>query len=113
MFEVLSRPEFSRRVSATRRNDSFAQPHTRSTISGVYREKCRFTTWSTQRGFFIDGSVFGRPGTLRSSTSERVSGFPAGGAGGGFLWYAQLAVSYFFPSGDSPEKTPPSSSVSL
>jgi len=43
-------------VRATLRNISRGQPVTRSTISGVYRAKWRFTIWKTQKGFTVGES---------------------------------------------------------
>ncbi len=42
---VRSRVEFRVQASQTSRSCSGGTPHTRSTISGVYRAKCRLSTW--------------------------------------------------------------------
>jgi hypothetical protein len=55
----LSGPELSASVSATFRKRSGGQPVTRSTISGVYREKCRRTIWKTHWGCWSVGSISG------------------------------------------------------
>ncbi len=47
---VRSGPELATSVRATRSNASGPMPQTRSTISGVYRAKCRLRICSTQRG---------------------------------------------------------------
>src|SRR3954469_4342250 len=47
---VRSRPLLAVIHSATCAKASGSMPHTSATISGVYREKCRLSTWNTHRG---------------------------------------------------------------
>ena len=56
---VRSRPEFSVISRATSANCSGGMPQTSCTSSGVYRAKCRLSTWNTQRGCCSVGSVSG------------------------------------------------------
>ena len=56
---VRSRPEFSVISRATSANCSGGTPQTSCTSSGVYRAKCRLSTWNTQRGCCSVGSVSG------------------------------------------------------
>src|SRR6266496_1059905 len=51
---VRSRPEFEVSRSHTLANASGGTPQACSTISGVYRAKCRLSTWKTQRGWSSD-----------------------------------------------------------
>ena len=48
---VLSRPLEATRVAAIRAKSAGPMPQTCSTSSGVYRAKCRLSTWNTQRGW--------------------------------------------------------------
>ena len=43
----------------TRANVSSGTPHSSATISGVYRAKCRLSTWKTHRGWVSVSSVSG------------------------------------------------------
>src|SRR2546427_12321914 len=54
-------------------NFSLGEPHTCSTISGVYRAKCRFRIWNTQCGFWSVGSFSAGPG-LRDRTKSSNGG---------------------------------------
>src|SRR2546430_14944916 len=86
-------------------NFSLGEPQTCSTISGVYRLKCRFRIWNTQCGFCSVGSFSAGPG-LRDRT-RASNGGPARFAIRAFVTgpgafcpplYAQPAVSYRPPS---------------
>ena len=48
---VFSRPLAATRVAAIFAKSAGPIPHTCSTIAGVYRAKCRFSTWNTHRGW--------------------------------------------------------------
>src|SRR5438034_3944555 len=58
-------------------NFSLGEPQTFSTISGVYRLKCRFRIWNTQCGFWSVGSFSAGPGlsdrTRSSNGGDRKS----------------------------------------
>jgi len=56
---VRSRPELLVTASQTARKFSGGMPQICSIISGVYREKCRFSTWKTHRGCCSVSSVSG------------------------------------------------------
>ena len=47
---VFSRPLAATSVAAILAKSAAAMPQTCSTSSGVYRAKCRFSTWKTHRG---------------------------------------------------------------
>ena len=59
---VRSRPEFAVSSSHIRPNTSGGTPQACSTISGVYRAKCRLSVWKTQRGCSRDSATRG-PGS--------------------------------------------------
>ncbi len=58
---VRSRPELAVISSQTRSKAARGMPQACSTISAVYRAKCRLRIWNTQRGCSSVGSVFGVP----------------------------------------------------
>src|SRR5438093_2431216 len=112
-------------------NLSLGEPHTCSTISGVYRAKCRFRIWNTQCGFWSVGSFSAGPGLSDRTRSSNggparfaIRSFVTGPGAFGPRLYAQVALSYR-PSSPlygqnagsvnftMPEKTPSSSYVSL
>ncbi len=93
---VRSRPLLATRVPAIVAKSAAEMPHTCSTISGVYRAKCRLSTWNTQRGWVSVGSVSGEGGAaappdpcasprpasrIRASTSCFRPRAPLAGAG--------------------------------
>src|SRR2546425_9547515 len=112
-------------------NFSLGEPHTCSTISGVYRAKCRFRIWNTQCGFWSVGSFSAGPGLSDRTRSSNggparfaIRSFVTGPGAFGPRLYAQLALSYrpssplYGQNAGSvnftfPEKTPSRSSVSL
>src|SRR5213595_1183299 len=55
-------------------NFSLGEPQTFSTISGVYRLKCRFRIWNTQCGFWSVGSFSAGPGLSDRTVVERGPG---------------------------------------
>src|SRR5437773_11364562 len=81
-------------------NFSLGEPQTFSTISGVYRLKCRFRIWNTQCGFWSVGSFSAGPGLSDRTRSSNggparlaVRSFVAGPGGLGPRLYAQVALS--------------------
>ena len=58
---VRSRPEFEVSSSHTVAKVSGGTPQACSTTSGVYRAKCRLSTWKTHRGCSSDSATCGAP----------------------------------------------------
>src|SRR6266702_4795141 len=74
---VRLRPEFSVSHSQTRAKVSGGTPQACSTISGVYRAKCRLSTWNTQRGWVSVSSRSGAPGARAAPPDPWASPRPA------------------------------------
>src|SRR5437773_6167792 len=82
-------------------NFSLGEPQTFSTISGVYRLKCRFRIWNTQCGFWSVGSFSAGPGLSDRTKSSNggparlaIRSFVTGPAAFGPRLYAHVALSY-------------------
>src|SRR2546421_13013665 len=101
-------------------NFSLGEPQTCSTISGVYRLKCRFRIWKTQCGFWSVGSFSAGPGLSERTRSSNggparfaIRAFVAGPAGFGPRLYAPGALSegpaspVYGPNGGSANFTHP------
>jgi len=117
---------------ATCSNTAGSMPQTSATISGVYRAKCRLSTWNTERGCSSVSSRSGLAGigapplpsdcarsadltswwSALASCSAAPAGSSALACGSSSNSYAQVSVSYWPCSGSYPEKRPPRSSVS-
>src|SRR2546427_12733812 len=81
-------------------NFSLGEPQTCSTISGVYRLKCRLRIWNTQCGFWSVGSFSAGPGLSDRTRSSNggpprppIRSFGTGPRGFGPRLYAQVALS--------------------
>src|SRR2546427_2184769 len=86
-------------------NFSLGEPQTCSTISGVYRLKCRLRIWNTQCGFWSVGSFSAGPGLSDRTRSSNggparlaIRSFVTGPGALGPRLYAQGALSYRPPS---------------
>src|SRR2546427_5019437 len=82
-------------------NFSLGEPQTCSTISGVYRLKCRLRIWNTQCGFWSVGSFSAGPGLSDRTRSSNggaarpaIRSFVTGPRALGPRLYAPGAVSY-------------------
>src|SRR2546422_10309299 len=101
-------------------NFSLGEPQTCSTISGVYRLKCRLRIWNTQCGFWSVGSFSAGAGLSDRTRSSNggparfaIRSFVTGPGAFGPPLYAPVALSYpppsplYGPNTGSGDLTPP------